>query len=310
MSDDEQHLPRHGRATSPTTSRGVWGGVLGHTTGTLYLNHEGYADRARHPGDQRRVPGDPDAGPACRTRAPVGATRCPGRVFATFVDAQTGLTLHRAAQHRLRQRERQPDVPVRLHRRAGDGHHAADRLDHRARRTARRSPGPPPISAIGIGQRRRDQGRVPRSTARSSATDTTAPVLDDAGTPARPRSGTHTLTAKAYDRPGTATVGHAGVGDRHRHDAPDASRITRPTNGSTVTRSTSVTIAATATDNRSVARVLFYVNNTLKCTDTTSAYSCAWAVPSARGVKYTIRVRALRRLQQLRREVGDRHVVA
>ena len=68
--------------------------------------------------------------------------------------------------------------------------------------------------------------------------------------------------------------------------------ITRPTNGSTVSRNTSVTIAATATDNRSVARVLFYVNNTLKCTDTTSAYTCAWPVPSARGVKYTIRVRA------------------
>jgi hypothetical protein len=41
-----------------------------------------------------------------------------------------------------------------------------------------------------------------------------------------------------------------------------------------------------------VSKVVFYVNNVLKCTDTTAAYSCAWAVPSSRGVKYTLTVRA------------------
>ena len=38
--------------------------------------------------------------------------------------------------------------------------------------------------------------------------------------------------------------------------------------------------------------MLFYVNNTLKCTDTTSAYSCGGPCPRGEGVKYTIRVRA------------------
>ena len=53
-----------------------------------------------------------------------------------------------------------------------------------------------------------------------------------------------------------------------------------------------MSIAATAADNRAVSKVLFYVNNVLKCTDTTASYTCSWAVPSQRGARYTLTVRA------------------
>ncbi len=73
--------------------------------------------------------------------------------------------------------------------------------------------------------------------------------------------------------------------------APTVS-VTSPANGSTVNHSSTVVITANATDNRAVSKVQFYVNNVLKCTDTTASYSCAWAVPRAKGVKYTLTVRA------------------
>ena len=76
-----------------------------------------------------------------------------------------------------------------------------------------------------------------------------------------------------------------------RHHAAD-SLGHRPANGSTVNHSSTVVITANATDNRAVSKVQFYVNNVLKCTDTTASYSCAWAVPRAKGVKYTLTVRA------------------
>ena len=73
---------------------------------------------------------------------------------------------------------------------------------------------------------------------------------------------------------------------------PDTTRptvtITSPTNGSAVTRSKTTTIAATATDDRGVVRVEFRVSGTLKCTDTTAPYTCAWAVPKQANVTYTL----------------------
>ena len=121
-------------------------------------------------------------------------------------------------------------------------------------------------------------------------TDTTAPYsvswnADAAGL------GAHTISATAYDTSGnlsTSTAVTVTVVDR---TSPTVT-ITRPTNGSTVSRSSTVTIAATATDTRGVARVVFYVNNVLRCTDTGSPYSCTWPVPSQRNVRYALRARA------------------
>jgi hypothetical protein len=101
---------------------------------------------------------------------------------------------------------------------------------------------------------------------------------------------------------GTQTIGatyggdtaHAGStgGGTISVVAPDTTaptvRITSPANGSTVAKGKTVTIAATASDDRAVARVEFRVNGTLKCWDTTAPYTCAWAVPKQANVTYTL----------------------
>ena len=73
---------------------------------------------------------------------------------------------------------------------------------------------------------------------------------------------------------------------------PPTVSVTSPAGGSSVNHSSTVSITATASDNRGVSKVQFYVNNALRCTDTTASYSCSWSVPSQRGVKYTLTVKA------------------
>ncbi len=265
---------------------GVWGGVLGHTTGTLYLNHEGYATE---PG----IPVTNGAFAATRTWAGVanprtgGRDSVPGRVFATFVDGQTGQSY--TAQRNVDYGSVNGNQMF-LFDFTGPG------VDATAPTVAISSPasGASLSAATTISASASDNVGVTRVEflvdGKLVATDTSAPY-STSWNAAAATLGVHTLTAKAYDQAGnsaTSTAVSVTVADA---TAPTLT-ITKPKNGSTVSRSSSVTIAATATDNRSVAKVLFYVNNTLKCTDTTSAYTCGWSVPSARGVKYTIRVQA------------------
>jgi len=103
--------------------------------------------------------------------------------------------------------------------------------------------------------------------------------------------GSHTLTAKAYDAAGNSATS-AAVPVSVVDTTPPTVAITSPANGSSVSKGTTVTISATASDNRGVQKVLFYVNNVLKCTDTTSPYSCKWPVPSQKGVQYTLKATA------------------
>ncbi|MDO8435122.1 MAG: Ig-like domain-containing protein, partial [bacterium] len=99
--------------------------------------------------------------------------------------------------------------------------------------------------------------------------------------------GAHTVFTKAYD-----AAGNIGTSAEVSFTVKDAIvptvQVTSPTNGSTVPRSTTVTIQATASDNVGVAKVEFYVSNVLKCTDVVAPYSCAWPVPARKGVSYTI----------------------
>lgn len=73
---------------------------------------------------------------------------------------------------------------------------------------------------------------------------------------------------------------------------PPTVSITYPANNATVYRNSNVTITANASDNIGVAKVEFRVNNTLKCTDTTSPYSCVWKVPNVKNVQYTLSAKA------------------
>lgn len=69
---------------------------------------------------------------------------------------------------------------------------------------------------------------------------------------------------------------------------PPAVSITAPLNGASVTRKSATLIQASATDNVAVAKVQFYVNNNLLCTDTSAPYSCSWSVPGKPNAGYTI----------------------
>ena len=75
--------------------------------------------------------------------------------------------------------------------------------------------------------------------------------------------------------------------------APPTVAITHPADGSTVARGSTVTIAADAADDVGVTQIQFRVNGSLKCTDQTSAYTCAWKVPNGRkSASYTIEAKA------------------
>jgi thermitase len=64
--------------------------------------------------------------------------------------------------------------------------------------------------------------------------------------------------------------------------------ITSPANNATVPVRGTVNILASAADLSGISKVEFYINGTLTCTDTTSAYSCSWKVPGAKNKSYTL----------------------
>jgi len=72
---------------------------------------------------------------------------------------------------------------------------------------------------------------------------------------------------------------------------PPTVSIDSPSNGANVARKTSVTIAASASDNIGVARVEFLVNGTLQCTDVSTPYTCNWRVPAPPNKTYQIQAR-------------------
>lgn len=94
-------------------------------------------------------------------------------------------------------------------------------------------------------------------------------------------SGSYSITAKAYDTNGNSTTTAARSVTIVVPDttAPTVS-ITNPAS-SYIKAGTRVTIKASASDTVGVSKVEFYVNDVLKCTDTSSAYTCTWSMPTA-----------------------------
>jgi len=107
-------------------------------------------------------------------------------------------------------------------------------------------------------------------------------------------NGSHTVMVKAYDTSGNSASASRTVSVSNSPAAPDATApavaLTSPLNGSTVSRS--VTISASATDNVGVARVSIYVDNVLLCTDTLAPYSCNWNTRKAATGSHAIAARA------------------
>jgi hypothetical protein len=69
---------------------------------------------------------------------------------------------------------------------------------------------------------------------------------------------------------------------------PPKISITNPLNGSQVRKNSFITISAIATDNMGISKVVFYVNGSQKCSDTTYPYGCTWQVPNLAKANYTI----------------------
>ena len=71
---------------------------------------------------------------------------------------------------------------------------------------------------------------------------------------------------------------------------PPTTAITAPATGATVSATT--TVAATASDDRGVTKVEFYLDNVLQFTDTTSPYSWAWDTTTAANGSHTLTTNA------------------
>lgn len=104
--------------------------------------------------------------------------------------------------------------------------------------------------------------------------------------------GSYTLQSKATDD-GGATAFSTGVNitvGQAQNQAPTVS-ITSPTDGSSVTEGTSVTIEASAADtDGTIAKVEFYEGTTLLSTDTSAPYSAVWSATTAGS--YTLSAKA------------------
>lgn len=107
-------------------------------------------------------------------------------------------------------------------------------------------------------------------------------------------NGSHTIQVKAYDAASnvgsssvTVTVNNSVPADT----TPPTVSITSPINGATVTGN--ITITAGASDNVAVSQVSIYVDNVLRCTDSTSPYSCTWNTKKYKsGTSHTIKATA------------------
>jgi hypothetical protein len=107
---------------------------------------------------------------------------------------------------------------------------------------------------------------------------------------------TYYFVATAYDTRGTESgfsapefvVRPPASGDT----TPPTVSMTTPVNNTSVTKKSTVTLSATASDNVGVTTVSFFVNGTLTCSATTSPYTCAWKVPAAPNRTYQLQAKA------------------
>jgi hypothetical protein len=102
--------------------------------------------------------------------------------------------------------------------------------------------------------------------------------------------GPHAMSILVQDDTGYVDTTYAYV--MATDGAALSSTVTSPSNNGTVTHGSTVTIAANATAPAGVAKVEFYVNSVLMCTDTRAPYTCSWHVASQKGQAYPIQAKA------------------
>ncbi|HEX5748959.1 MAG TPA: Ig-like domain-containing protein [Archangium sp.] len=87
-------------------------------------------------------------------------------------------------------------------------------------------------------------------------------------------NGPRVLTARALDAAGNSTTSAPVTVTANNDLTPPTVAITTPTDGSTVTGT--ITLNATATDDKGMYKVELYANSTLLCTDISAPYSCSY----------------------------------
>ncbi len=120
------------------------------------------------------------------------------------------------------------------------------------------------------------------------ASDTKAPFSYSWNTKTA-ANGSHTLMARAYDAAGNVALSSIPVTVSNDTIAPTVA-VTSPVAGSRA--SGTVTVSAAASDNVKVTRVEFYLNGSLKASDTTAPYSYSWNTRIAGNGRHTLLVRA------------------
>lgn len=124
----------------------------------------------------------------------------------------------------------------------------------------------------------------PKKYSHATGVGTTEPVGVGSTSPAPSPSSTPTPAPTPLPTPTPDTT-------------PPTVTITNPQNNTTVRKNATIYINASASDASGISKVEFYVNNSLKCTDTAAPYSCSWTVPSKPRVTYTISAKAFDTLQ-------------
>ena len=101
----------------------------------------------------------------------------------------------------------------------------------------------------------------------------------------------HSLTAVASNAAGqTTNSAVVSISVTNAGTTPPSVSVTSPSTGATL--SGVVTVSATATDNVGVTKVEFYLDNTLRATDTASPYSWSWSTSSVANGFHTIMAKA------------------
>ncbi|HYO74045.1 MAG TPA: Ig-like domain-containing protein, partial [Archangium sp.] len=88
-------------------------------------------------------------------------------------------------------------------------------------------------------------------------------------------NGSRTLTARALDTAGNSATSAPVTVTANNDLTPPTVALTAPAEGSTVTGT--LTLTATATDDKAISKVEFLAGSTVFCTDTTPPYSCSYS---------------------------------
>lgn len=122
----------------------------------------------------------------------------------------------------------------------------------------------------------------PTSTPAPTQIPTTVPNLTIAPSTSNPPTSVPTT------RPVSASPTPGVVSDT----TPPTVAFTYPVHNGQISRKSTVTMTANASDNKGVTKVEFYVNGSLQCTDLSATYSCAFDTENKPNVGYKLQAKA------------------